>query len=493
MKTLNLAGISVLIALAVLFSGCSSNGEGVVNGSVSITGYVHGVNVSSYKIEISKADDRQNWRTIGIFPINSTDSDAAVRGAVLADWNTSQADDGRYVVRLTAADSNGLNSSDYIYLTVENNLEKAACPVWSCSNLREGNNKVNVSLTREQYGNNMNCTAKCSCRQGLYALVYSNGSMEQDYDFVHYVGIPTDSADSIENYNEYYERTGNWTSQELMSFDTDENINIKLSTDYSNSGSAGYGGFDVPSITCTRSCISVPYPTNEYIAKVRLGNATTVSGNGTYSDYTQSTFSDLNAGQNYTLEVDVRSTADHDLIAYAAAWIDYNGDRVFESEQNPQDDSSYSGVYATENDSSSDNQETTPSPEFLDLGPQTVHKGVYTFSKTFTVPKNVSGGRVRMRISLKEYDSSIACLGAKELCDDYYRVTSPGPCEAEIYGEVEDYTVNLKQNACTLAGDLEPCGQITLSEVVSLISKWSSGEASLGEVMDLISAWSAMT
>jgi len=483
MKTINLAGISLLIVLAVLFSGCSSINEGVVNGSVSMIGYVHGVNVSSYKIEISKADDRQNWRSLGVFPLNSTASDASVRGAVLANWNTSQADDGRYVVRLTATDSNGLNSTDYIYLTVENKAEKATCPVWTCSDLSEGDNKVDVNLTKEQYGNNMNCTVRCSCGQGLYAVVYSNGNMELDYDLVEYIGIPKDGEDSSDNYNEYYSMFGNWTVREPMGFDTDENIDIKLSTDYSNSGSSGYGGFDVSKITCSPYCISVPYKTNEYIAKVRLNNATSVTGNGTYSGFTESSFSDLSAGQNYTLEVDVRATSDYDVVAYVTAWIDYNENQVFESEE---DNPDYDWDKMDPNISA-----TLPSPEYIDLGAQTVSKGAYTFSKTFTVPETASSGSARMRISLKEYDSSVVCVGSKEYCDDYYRVMSPGPCEKDVYGEIEDYTLNINQGTCDLAGDEPPCGQIDVSELVSLIGRWSDGDASLEDVLGLISAWSA--
>ena len=482
MKTLNLAGISLLIVLAVLFSGCSSINEGVVNGSVSITGYVHGANVSSYKIEISKDDDRQSWRTLGIFPLNSTTEDS-VRGSILANWNTSQVSDGRYVVRVTAIDSNGLNSSDYVYLTVENKAEKAACPVWTCSDLLEGDNKVNVNLTKEQYGNNMNCTVRCSCGQGLYALVYSNGNLEPGYyDYVDFGGIPKDSEGPNGGYNEFYEYPDNWSARYPMGFDKDESIDIKLWTDYSNGGSAGYAGFDVSKIICSPYCVSVPSETKEYIAKVRLNNATSVTGNGTYSDYTETSFSDLSAGQNYTLEVDVRSTAGYDLSGYVAAWIDYDGNQDLATEQ---DNPDYDWDKMDPNMSA-----TIPSPEYIDLGSQTLNKGVYTYSKTFSVPENASTGKARMRISLKEYDSTIGCLGTKESCAVYYNVISPESCEAGMSGEVEDYTVNIKQGTCNLAGDEPPCGEIAVSEVVSLIGRWSAGDASLEDVLGLITAWS---
>jgi len=44
---------------------------------------------------------------------------------------------------------------------------------------------------------------------------------------------------------------------------------------------------------------------------------------------------------------------------------------------------------------------------------------------------------------------------------------------------------------CTLAGDTEPCGTITLSEVIDFITLWSADGAILSEVIDLINAWAA--
>jgi hypothetical protein len=485
MKTLNHAGILLLIALTLLFPGCSSINEGVVNGSVSITGYVQGVNVSSYKIELSKADGIQNWRTLGVFPLNST-TDDSVRGAILANWDTSQAEDGRYVIRLTATDSNGLNSTDYVYLTVENKAQKAACPAWTCSDLQDGSNSVNINLTKEYYGNNMNCTVRCSCGEGQYALVYSNGNTEESYDYVDYVGVPKDAGDSYDNYNEYYTLSGNWTDQNPMGFESGEDMLIRLSTDYSNAGPQGYLGFDVSGITCTPYCTYVPGRTNEYIAKIRLANATSVTGNGTYSDYSAGILASLEAGRNYTLEVDVRSTAGYDVAGYVAAWIDYDRDQAFESEE---DNPGYN--WSEEPMPEENNNPTIPSPEYIDLGAQTLNKGVYTFSKEFTVPQGVSNGKAKLRVILKEYDSTIICIGTRDYCDEYYRVSHPGACEQEIYGEMEDYSVDITQGTCTLAGDEPPCGQIDISELVSLIGRWSAGDASLDDVLGLISAWSA--
>jgi hypothetical protein len=42
---------------------------------------------------------------------------------------------------------------------------------------------------------------------------------------------------------------------------------------------------------------------------------------------------------------------------------------------------------------------------------------------------------------------------------------------------------------CTIAGDYPPCGEITLSEVITYINEWVIGEASLSDVVALINAW----
>ncbi|MBN2251454.1 MAG: hypothetical protein JW724_05210 [Candidatus Altiarchaeota archaeon] len=42
---------------------------------------------------------------------------------------------------------------------------------------------------------------------------------------------------------------------------------------------------------------------------------------------------------------------------------------------------------------------------------------------------------------------------------------------------------------CQLAGDYPPCAEVTLTEVVSLINEWSTGQTTLAQVIDLINAW----
>ena len=42
---------------------------------------------------------------------------------------------------------------------------------------------------------------------------------------------------------------------------------------------------------------------------------------------------------------------------------------------------------------------------------------------------------------------------------------------------------------CTLPGDYEPCGRVTLDEVISFINVWAAGDAALADVVKLIAQW----
>jgi hypothetical protein len=42
---------------------------------------------------------------------------------------------------------------------------------------------------------------------------------------------------------------------------------------------------------------------------------------------------------------------------------------------------------------------------------------------------------------------------------------------------------------CELYGDMPPCGQVVLVEIVDVITQWAAGEATLGDVIAMISAW----
>jgi hypothetical protein len=52
-------------------------------------------------------------------------------------------------------------------------------------------------------------------------------------------------------------------------------------------------------------------------------------------------------------------------------------------------------------------------------------------------------------------------------------------------------TCSTLPGACTLSGDYEPCNEVTLSEVIGLITKWVRDEADIKDVMALIIAYKA--
>lgn len=61
--------------------------------------------------------------------------------------------------------------------------------------------------------------------------------------------------------------------------------------------------------------------------------------------------------------------------------------------------------------------------------------------------------------------------------------------DGDMIGTTGDDTMSIGGTTCSLAGDTPPCGQVTLSEVIALVSKWSTGQASLSDAMSLITAW----
>lgn len=137
---------------------------------------------------------------------------------------------------------------------------------------------------------------------------------------------------------------------------------------------------------------------DEYIGRVQLNTLDNNSGEGTngtgYSDFTpySALTTDLLGGAQYTITITPIWTGSIYNEGYAV-WIDYNNDADF--------DDSGEQVWTQ--------AATTNTP----------------VSGTFTIPSNISYGQTRMRVSLK-----------------YGGV--PTACESFNYGEVEDYTVNLK-------------------------------------------------
>ncbi|CAM1345029.1 GEVED domain-containing protein [Tenacibaculum amylolyticum] len=140
---------------------------------------------------------------------------------------------------------------------------------------------------------------------------------------------------------------------------------------------------------------------DEYISNVTLNTINNTSNAQGYSDFT-SISTDLNEGQEYTISVTPTWTGTTYAEGYAV-WIDYNNNGDF----------SDSGELVWSKAASTDTPNTG----------------------TFTIPTGTAQTAVRMRVSMK-----------------YNAI--PTECETFTYGEVEDYTINLK--ADTGGGDPNP-------------------------------------
>ena len=133
--------------------------------------------------------------------------------------------------------SSGYGGFNITNIKCATDINSILCPTWSCDNLVEGLNSVDISVTQEEYVDNMNCSITCECPQDMYMGIYSNGSMEYYYDFLRLGGIS---------------RTGYWAE-----FDSPVNgtVDISFTSDYSVSGSSGYGGFNISGISCTPTTV----------------------------------------------------------------------------------------------------------------------------------------------------------------------------------------------------------------------------------------------
>ena len=51
-------------------------------------------------------------------------------------------------------------------------------------------------------------------------------------------------------------------------------------------------------------------------------------------------------------------------------------------------------------------------------------------------------------------------------------------------------SVTTTTGPCTMVGDYPKCGEVTITEVLGLITKWANGQATIQQVLTLITAWS---
>lgn len=167
-----------------------------------------------------------------------------------------------------------------------------------------------------------------------------------------------------------------------------------------------------PSIGFTTTAVQLNYCSSkgnsvadEYIGTVRLGSINNSSGaNGGYGNFT-SLSTDLTPGVANTITITPVWTGTSYNEGYAV-WIDYNHD----------------GDFADSGERVWSRSATRTSP----------------VSGSFTVPATATTGTTRMRVSMK-----------------YNAI--PGPCETFSYGEVEDYTVNIR------SGGEPSCTDVTLT------------------------------
>ena len=174
-------------------------------------------------------------------------------------------------------------------------------------------------------------------------------------------------------------------------------------------GSFNYGEVEDYTINVTAPintyCISLGNNTNdEYISRVQLNTINNISVAGTtstgYSDFT-SISTVLNKGSQYTITITPTWTGSVYSEGYSV-WVDYNQDG-----------------------------------DFIDVGEQVFTQAFTTaisVSGTFTIPVSAISGTTRMRVSMKY-------LGI------------PTSCESFIYGEVEDYTINIICPTITWTGN----------------------------------------
>ncbi len=168
----------------------------------------------------------------------------------------------------------------------------------------------------------------------------------------------------------------------------------------------GWGG-QVGSFTLTRTCYSGPFycPSQginasiEWIKTVAFAGFTKQSGSSTYSDFTNETIS-LSRGGVHAISI-TPQFAQATRNEFYRVWIDFNKDG-----------------------------------DFADTGEQVFAAGPTQTPATgnITIPLSVTTGTTRLRVSMR-YNAA------------------PLACDAFAFGEVEDYTVNIRCNMVTVATD----------------------------------------
>ncbi len=155
----------------------------------------------------------------------------------------------------------------------------------------------------------------------------------------------------------------------------------------------------INAINCSYCSSSFSNLTDDYISNVTLNTINNTSGSTTYSDFT-SISTPLILGTSSNISVSV--TVDGAWVQHCIAWVDWNKNCSF-----------------------------IDAGEIFDLGQTPGTAGTHVLSGTITVPATATVGSTRMRVS-ERYNQN------------------PGPCDISLYGEPEDYTINVQSAGKTL-------------------------------------------
>jgi GEVED domain/Pregnancy-associated plasma protein-A/Secretion system C-terminal sorting domain len=169
----------------------------------------------------------------------------------------------------------------------------------------------------------------------------------------------------------------------------------------------------------------------EWISKVTLTDDVTKTnviskastGDNRYQDFS-ATPANVSKGKTYTLLVDVNdiynADTDHD---YAAVWFDWNNNGAFENSEKIE-------LW-------SPGQKTPYLVQTTDATGKAVFQAR---SRNIAIPATAVTGNVRMRIRTANNDNTGVNV-------PLYAPFSMSPCGSDLYGEVEDYTLNIQAAA----------------------------------------------
>ena len=145
-------------------------------------------------------------------------------------------------------------------------------------------------------------------------------------------------------------------------------------------------------VNCSYCTTNFSNTSDDYISNVTFNTINNNSGTSNYSDFTAIS-TDVTPGNTYSISADI--TVNGPWVQHCWVWFDWNGDCDLDDPG-----------------------------EGFDLGETPGTSGVHTLSTTVTIPAGAISGTTRMRIS-ETYS------------------TNPTPCISSVYGEAEDYSVNI--------------------------------------------------